>query len=118
MKPKNPEMAWSYAIASLIREHWYVGGKEPKGWSIGRDLRVAKYFMVTQKRTDLEEAIRGLRMIYNDGRHLDMRYFTSKKSRFGVQLYNRAVQTFRQGEKRGDSRGLAKLGIEVRKPAA
>ena len=88
-----------------------------RGWSISRDLRIAKLIQVTNGRTDLEEAIRGLRVLYPTGK-LTLKLIASQKSRLGVQLYNRAVQAYRQQSKRRPSTGLGKLGITVSRPAA
>lgn len=118
MKSDKPEIAWSYAIAAIIRDVLYApDGKPPEGWAIQRDLRIAKLIQVTNERTDLEEAIRGLRILYPTGK-LTLKLIASQKSRLGVQLYNRAVQAYRQGSKRAPSQGLGKLGITISRPAA
>lgn len=118
MRPTKPEAAWSYAIAALIRSVLYTpDGKPPEGWEIARDLRIAKLIQVTNGRTDLEEAIRGLRILYPTGK-LTLKLIAAAKSREGVQLYNRAVAAYRKGGVREKSQGLAKLGIQLNRPAA
>lgn len=117
MKSDNPTVAWSYAIASVIRQVLYTpDGKPPAGWLISRDLRIAKLIQVTNGRTDLEEAIRGLRVLYPEGK-LTLKLIASQKSRLGEQLYNRAVQAYRQQSKRAPSHGLAKMGFTLKRPA-
>jgi hypothetical protein len=112
---KQVTVAWSYAIAAIIRDTLYApDGKPPEGWDIRRDLRIAKLIQVQNGRTDLPDAIRGLRILYPKGK-LTLKLIAAQKSRIGVQLYNRAVQAYRQGTKRSAS-GLAALGIRFEKP--
>ena len=118
MKSDNPEVAFNQEVASLIRSVLYApDGKPPSGWSIQQDLRIAKMGTVRWNFTDWEAAIRGLRMIYPTGK-LTLRLFTAAKCKEGSPLLNRAVETFRKGGKRTPGAGLAKLTIQIGRPAA
>jgi hypothetical protein len=116
-KADKVHVAWSYAIAAIIRDVLYQpDGKPPEGWLISRDLRIARLIQEVNGRTDLPDAIRGLRILYPSGK-LTLKLIAAQKSRQGVQLYNRAVAAYRQGQKRGPSQGLAALGIKFERPA-
>ena len=102
--PVDPERSWNLYLAPLIREHLYApDGKPPEGWSIGRDLRICK-LMLSRSREDvtqIEAAIRGLRVIYPTGK-LTLRLWIHRKDGTS-ELYRRCVAAAYQKQKRGPS---------------
>lgn len=97
MKSKNPEVAWSYGVATTIREVLYApDGKPPADWEIRRDLRIAKTIMARMGLADLDGVIRGLRVLYPKGK-LTLKLVTAKRSKEGYPLALRALEAFRGG---------------------
>jgi hypothetical protein len=118
MKPDNVEVRWNMLVASIIRDVLYQpDGKPPADWTIQQDLWIAKRLIALRDRSDLEAAIRGLRIIYPTGK-LTLKLLHAKRSKgLGELLFNRAVRKYYDSLKRVPSK-LQQLGISYTPPAA